>query len=137
MSNLDSRVTKLETANEQLRKTNSELIEKAERLESHNRKYNLRVFGLSKDAEKGNPTSYTNTLFQELFKGKLQTQPVVEVVHRVAPCDKRADDVTAEPESFSQLRNDLDATLSPQSPFSSSSHHTVFISKQSFVQKQV
>ncbi len=86
MSDLDSRVTKLETANEQLRKTNSELREKAERLESHSRKYNLRVFGLSKDAEKGNPTSYMNTLFQELFKGKLQTERVVEVVHRVAPC---------------------------------------------------
>lgn len=85
LSDLDRRVMKLETANEQLRKTNSELREKVESLESHSRRYNLRVFGLTKDAEKGNPTSYMNNLFMELFKDKIQTEPVVEAAHRVGP----------------------------------------------------
>lgn len=85
LSDLERRVTKLETVNEQLRKTNSKLREKAERLESDSRKCNLRVFGLTKDVEKGNPTSYMNSLFKEMFKGKIQTEPAVEVAHRVGP----------------------------------------------------
>lgn len=91
LSDLEGRVTTLEAANELLRKDNSELRGKTERLESHSRKYNLRVFGLSKDVEKGNPTSYMNTLFKELFKGKLQTEPVVEIAHRVGPQVKNGD----------------------------------------------
>ena len=71
LSDVESSVTRLETANKQLRKTNSELRVKAERLESHSRKYNLRVFGLLKDAERGNPTSYMNTLLKANYKQSL------------------------------------------------------------------
>ncbi|KAK7888997.1 hypothetical protein WMY93_024557 [Mugilogobius chulae] len=85
LSTMDERVTKLETACTALRKANLELKEKAERLEMHSRKYNVRVFGLAKDVEKGNPTGYMSQLFKELFQGKLQSEPDVEIAHRVGP----------------------------------------------------
>lgn len=83
LCSFDSRITKLEGANERLRKDNDELKEKTERLESHNRKYNVRVMGLTSDVEKGNPTSYMSQLLKELFSDKLQLVPGVEVAHRV------------------------------------------------------
>ncbi|CAM4735620.1 unnamed protein product [Leuciscus chuanchicus] len=83
LCSFDSRITKLEGVNESLRKDNDELKEKTERLESHNRKYNVLVMGLTSDVEKGNPTSYMSQLLKELFSDKLQLEPEVEVAHRV------------------------------------------------------
>lgn len=88
LCNFDSRITKLEGVNESLRKDNDELKEKTERLESHNRKYNVRVMGLTSDVEKGNPTSYMSQLLKELFSDKLQLEPGVEVAHRVGSKSK-------------------------------------------------
>ncbi|CAM4641599.1 unnamed protein product [Leuciscus chuanchicus] len=83
MSNFDSRVTKLETANEELKG-------KAERLEMYSRKYNVRVFGLTNDIEKGNPTSYMSALFEDLFQDKLRGEPQVEMARRIGPVGKGA-----------------------------------------------
>lgn len=80
LSNMDSRITKLESVCEGLRK--------AERLEIHSRKYNLRVYGLTSDIEKGNPTSYMSALFKELFQDKVQSEPEVENAHRIGPAGK-------------------------------------------------
>ncbi|KAK9969799.1 hypothetical protein ABG768_027946 [Culter alburnus] len=88
LSNMDSRITKLELVCEGLRKTNEDLKDKAERLEIHSRKYNLRVYGLTSDIEKGNPTSYMSVLFKELFHDKVQSEPEVENAHRIGPAGK-------------------------------------------------
>lgn len=85
LSKMDSRITALEKACESLRKTNAELKDRAERLETHSRKYNLRVLGLPAEIEKGNPINYMNTLFKELFKDKLMAEPEVEIAHRIGP----------------------------------------------------
>ncbi len=69
----------------QLHKENTELRDKLERLEAHSRKFNLRVFGLPIGVEKKNPTAYMNIVMKELFKGKIKTEPVVEIAHRVGP----------------------------------------------------
>lgn len=78
---LDSRLTKLELENETLNKTNAELRERTERLEMQSRKYNLRLFGLPGDVGKDNLTNYTDTLFKELFRGRLAWEPEVEMAH--------------------------------------------------------
>lgn len=88
LCSFDSRITKLEGVNESLRKDNDELKEKTECLESHNRKYNVRVMGLTSDVEKGNPTSYMSQLLKELFSDKLQLELGVEVAHRVGSKSK-------------------------------------------------
>lgn len=72
----------------QLYKENIELRDKLERLEAHSRKFNIRVQCLPIGAEKGNPTVYMNNLLRELFKGKIKTEPVVEIAHRVGPGNK-------------------------------------------------
>lgn len=84
LCSLDNRITKLES----LRKDNNELKEKSERMESHSRKHNIRVIGLTSGVEKGNPTSYMSVLLKELFRDKLQLEPEVEVAHRVGSVDK-------------------------------------------------
>lgn len=82
LSEMDGRITVLETACESLHKANAALKEKAERLETQSRRCNLRVFGVPDEIEKGNPTSYMNSLFKELFKDKLMAEPEVEIAHR-------------------------------------------------------
>ncbi|XP_029938451.1 protein NLRC3-like [Salarias fasciatus] len=88
LSSVEERVAHLETACEEMRKTNLELKDKVERLEMHSRKQNVRVFGLTTDIEKGNPTTYMSKLFKEAFEEKLQSAPEVEVAHRVGPAGK-------------------------------------------------
>lgn len=88
LSGMDSRITKLETECVALRKTNVELTEKAERLEKHSRKNNVRVFGLPDNIENGHPTNYMNMLFKELFKDKLKSEPEVDIAHRIGPVRK-------------------------------------------------
>ncbi|KAJ0037232.1 hypothetical protein NL108_018510 [Boleophthalmus pectinirostris] len=83
LSTMDKRITKLEKACEELHKANLELKGKAQRLEMHSRKYNVRVFGLAEDIEKDNPTHYMSRLFKELFEEKLQSEPEVEIAHRI------------------------------------------------------
>lgn len=85
LNQMETRVTALETAKERLCKENTILKEKAERLENHSRKYNIRILGLTQDIEKGNPTSYVSALLSDLFRGKLQSAPEVENAHRVGP----------------------------------------------------
>lgn len=88
LGHMDSRVTALEFANESLRKENTDLKEKADRLENHSRKYNIRILGLTRDTEKGNPTSFVSALLNDLFKDKLHRAPEVENAHRVGPVAK-------------------------------------------------
>lgn len=82
LSGMEDRITSLEKSNEFLLKENKELRERAERLETHSRKFNLRVFGLDRDVEKGNPTDFMANFFKEGFKGKnLPAEPEVEIAH--------------------------------------------------------
>ncbi|KAK9976729.1 hypothetical protein ABG768_021934 [Culter alburnus] len=88
LDHMESRVTALEFANESLRKENTNLKEKADRLENNSQKYNIRILGLVRDTEKGNPTSFVSALFNDLFKDKLHRAPEVENAHRVGPVAK-------------------------------------------------
>ena len=82
LSGMEDRITSLKKSNEFLLKENKELRERAERLETHSRKFNLRVFGLDRDVEKGNPTDFMANFFKEVFKGKnLPAEPEVEIAH--------------------------------------------------------
>lgn len=85
---METRVAALETANATLGKDNKDLKEKADRLENYSRKFNIRIIGLTPNAEKGNPTSYVSALFNDLFKDKLQRAPEVENAHRVGSAAK-------------------------------------------------
>ena len=95
MNDMEERVAALEenkmkydVDTKQLHEENIELRDKLERLEAHSRKFNLRVHGLPLGAEKGDPTAFMNNLMKELFKGKIKTEPVVEIAHRVGPGNK-------------------------------------------------
>uniref|UniRef100_A0A673B6A9 L1 transposable element RRM domain-containing protein n=1 Tax=Sphaeramia orbicularis TaxID=375764 RepID=A0A673B6A9_9TELE len=88
LSSMDSRIIHLEKANERLCKENNTLKEKAELLENHSRKYNVRILGLTTDAEQGNPTGYVSILLKEMFGDKLQLMPEVENAHRIGPMTK-------------------------------------------------
>lgn len=88
VSVLEENMKKCDMDVKQLYKENIELRDKLERLEAHSRKFNLRVNGLPIGVEKGNPTAYMNSLVRELFKGKIGTEPVVEIAHRVGPGNK-------------------------------------------------
>lgn len=67
-----------------------ELREKTEKLENYIRRLNLRVFGLDKDVEKGNPTGFMSVLLKEVSKENkdLSCQPDVEIAHRVGQATK-------------------------------------------------
>lgn len=65
---IDGHVTKLETTNERLLRENKELKDKLERLETHSTKFNLRVFGLNCDTEKGNSTAFMTAFSKEVFQ---------------------------------------------------------------------
>lgn len=80
--------TGVQTSSNLAHEPNLELKEKAERLEMHSCKYNVRVFGLAKDREKSNPISYMPKLFKELFQEKLQSEIDVEIAHRIGPTGK-------------------------------------------------
>lgn len=69
---------------------NEDLRLKHDKLEAQSRKFNLRVRGLPVGAEKGHPTAtiYVNNLLRELFKGKIKTEPEVEIAHRIG-ADKK------------------------------------------------
>lgn len=55
-----------------------------ERLENFRRRFNLWVYGLDKDVEKGNPTEFTASFFKEVFKVKASLgQAEVETAHRI------------------------------------------------------
>lgn len=88
LDHMETRVAALESANESLRKENTDLKEKADRLENHSRKYNIRILGLVRDIEKGNPTSFVSALLNDLFKDKLHRAPEVENAHRIGPAAK-------------------------------------------------
>lgn len=88
VSELEEDVKKCDVEVKQLYKENTELRDKLERLEAHSRKFNLRVHGIPISVEKGNPTAYMNSLVKELFKGKIATEPTVEIAHRVGPGNK-------------------------------------------------
>jgi len=88
VSVLEENMEKCDMDVKQLYKENIEFRDKVERLEAYSRKFNLRVHGLPVGVEKGNPTAYMNNLVKELFKGKIGTEPVVEIAHRVGPANK-------------------------------------------------
>ena len=85
---LEENKMKYDVDTKQLHEENIELRDKLERLEAHSRKFNLRVHGLLIAAEKGDPTAYMNNFMKELFKGKIKTDPVVEIAHSVGPGNK-------------------------------------------------
>lgn len=91
---LETSLTQLKNENKKLKDKVENLEEKADKLEAHTRKYNVRVFGLKQNVEKGNPTEYMAQLFREVFKGKLPEEPVVEVAHRVGPANLSGDRAT-------------------------------------------
>lgn len=88
LDHMEIRFTALEVANKSWRKENTDLKEKADCLENHSRKYNIRILGLVRDTEKGNPTSFVSDLLTDLFKDKLHRAPEVENAHRVGPVAK-------------------------------------------------
>ena len=90
LSEIEDRITMLEASNQHLIKENKELKEKAEKLEFHSRKYNLRVFGLNREVEKGDPTAYMTNFFKSAFTGerKLPVEPGVEIAHRIGQVPK-------------------------------------------------
>lgn len=96
---LESRVTALEESKKtddiatakalkDLRDENTSLREKLEKQESHSRKFNVRVRGLSIGIEGRDPTAYMNNLLAVLFKDKIKTEPIVEIAHRVGKENK-------------------------------------------------
>lgn len=88
LSGMHDRMDEAERVCKALQKENKELRDKTEKLESHSRRFNLRVFGLDKDMEKGKPTEFMESLFNEVFKDKLPYKPEVEIAHRVGPVTK-------------------------------------------------
>ena len=68
LSGTQERVEDMEKICNTLRKENKELKEKTEKLESYSRRFNIRVFGLDKDIEKGNPTEFMSAFLKEVFK---------------------------------------------------------------------
>lgn len=97
---VEERIAALETSVIQYGKENEKLKEmvekmeyKVEKLEAHSRKYNLRVYGLKQNVEKGNPTEYMKQFFKNAFKGKLSVEPVVEMAHRVGQANISGDRV--------------------------------------------
>lgn len=86
LSDTQERVNEVEKVCAVLQKENKELREKTERLEMFSRRFNIRVFGLDKDVEKGHPTEFMASFLKEVFKDKsLPCQPEVEIAHRVGP----------------------------------------------------
>lgn len=88
LSGMHDRMDDAERVCKALQKENKELRDKTEKLESHSRRFNLRVFGLDRDMEKGNPTEFMESLFNEIFKDKLPYKLEVEIAHRVGPVTK-------------------------------------------------
>lgn len=68
---------------------NKELRKKPERLENFSRRFNIRVFVIDKDVEKGDPTEFMASFFKEVFKDKnLPCLLEVEIAHRLGPTTK-------------------------------------------------
>ncbi|ROL52216.1 LINE-1 retrotransposable element ORF1 protein [Anabarilius grahami] len=88
LSGMHDRMDEAERVCKALQKENKELRDKNEKLESYSRRFNLRVFGLDKDMEKGKPTEFMESLFSEIFKDKLSYKLEVEIAHRVGPVTK-------------------------------------------------
>ena len=89
LSGTQEKMNEVEKVCNVLQKENKELREKTERLEIFSRRFNIRVFGLDKDVEKGNPTEFMASFFEEVFKDKnLPCLPEVEIAHRVGPATK-------------------------------------------------
>jgi len=88
LSGMHDRMDEAERVCKALQKENKDLKDKIEKLENHSRRFNLRVFGLDKDVEKGKPTEFMESLFNEVFKDKLPCTPEVEIAHRVGPVTK-------------------------------------------------
>lgn len=88
LSGMHDRMDEAERVCKALQKENKELRDKNEKLESYSRRFNLRVFGLDKDMEKGKPTEFMESLFSEIFKEKLPYKLEVEMAHRVGPVTK-------------------------------------------------
>ncbi|KAA8581176.1 hypothetical protein FQN60_002757, partial [Etheostoma spectabile] len=65
LSGMHDRINEAERACKDLQKENKELRDKSEKLENQSRRFNLRVFGLDKDLEKGNPTEFLESFFNE------------------------------------------------------------------------
>lgn len=89
MSGTQDRVEDMEKICNTLRKENKELKEKTEKLESYSRRFNIRVFGLDKGIEKGNPTQFMSAFLKEVFKEReIPCLPEVEIAHRVGQATK-------------------------------------------------
>lgn len=89
LSSTQKKVEDTEKLCKALQEENKELREKTERLESYSRRFNIRVFGLDKDIEKGNPTQFMSSFLKEAFKEKkLPCEPEVEIAHRVGPATR-------------------------------------------------
>ena len=90
LSSLTDRVSDLESENELLRKDNVKQNAKIEKIEKNSRCHNVRVCGLENGVELGNPTSYMNALFRDIFKQtELPQEPAVEIAHRLGPTNLR------------------------------------------------
>uniref|UniRef100_A0A3Q1EJX9 L1 transposable element RRM domain-containing protein n=1 Tax=Acanthochromis polyacanthus TaxID=80966 RepID=A0A3Q1EJX9_9TELE len=91
VAELETSKLQLESENEKLKERVKKLEDTAEKLEAQSRRYNVRVFGLKHNVEKGNPTEYMAQLLKTVFKGKLPEEPVVEVAHRVGQANISGD----------------------------------------------
>lgn len=79
----DRRLLLLEGRYKAIETENVALKQKIGKLETYSRRFNIRVLGLQEGVEKGNPTSYLNTLLMELFGvDKVGAQPLVCIAHR-------------------------------------------------------
>lgn len=58
----ERRLTDIEQKLAQSQSQNVSLKLKIEQIEAHSRKFNIRVLGLPEDCEKGNPTTFMNSL---------------------------------------------------------------------------
>ena len=86
----ENRLARLEESNVELFKENKLLKSRAESLERHSRKCNLRILGLSPDVERGNPTAFVNTLLCDLFgKETFGLIPPVTVAHRTGKLSEK------------------------------------------------
>ena len=78
---------------EQLKKQVASLKIKADSLENHSRKFNVKIIGLSNGVEDGRPTQFVSKLLYELFgETALGPPPLINIAHRIG--ETKTDKVT-------------------------------------------
>lgn len=101
----------LEEENKWLKTEVHKLKEKTSALESHSRKFNLRIIGLPKGIEDGKPTQFVNKLFYETFgQDALGPSPLINIAHRTGPVDHERRTMIARLNSFEVKRTILRMT---------------------------